>query len=187
MQVALYARVSSACQEQERTIASQVEALEAYAAAHAYAIVPDGRFYDDGRSGARLDRPALDALRDAARLRAFDAVLIHHPDRLARNYAYQVVLLEEFQQAGVAVIFLEQCQGPVGRSRLPPAGADPRRGGGIRAHQNRRAQPSWAAVPPAPRRGRPAGVAPYELMLGMALGRIRRGRPALLRRLVRSA
>ena len=108
MQVALYARVSSARQEQERTIASQVEALEAYAAAHAYAIVPDGRFYDDGRSGARLDRPALDALRDAARLRAFDAVLIHHPDRLARNYAYQVVLLEEFQQAGVAVIFLEQ-------------------------------------------------------------------------------
>ena len=108
MQVALYARVSSARQEHERTIASQVEALEAYAATHGHDIVPDGRFYDDGWSGARLDRPALDALRDAARERAFEAVLIHHPDRLARNYAYQVVLLEEFQRAGVTVIFLEQ-------------------------------------------------------------------------------
>ena len=108
MRVALYARVSSTRQEQEHTIASQVEALEAYAVRHEHEIVPEGRFYDEGYSGARLDRPGLDALRDAIRLPPFDAVLIHHPDRLARNYAYQVVLLEEFQRAGVTVVFWEQ-------------------------------------------------------------------------------
>lgn len=108
MRVALYARVSTTRQEQERTIASQVEALEAYANQMGYEIVPDGRFSDDGFSGARLDRPALDALRDAARVQAFDAVLVHNPDRLARKYAYQVVILEEFQRAGIDVVFLEQ-------------------------------------------------------------------------------
>lgn len=85
-----------------------MEALEAYALQLGYEIVPEGRFFDDGFSGARLDRPALDALRDAARVRSFDAILVHKPDRLARNYAYQVVLLEEFQRCDVQVIFLEQ-------------------------------------------------------------------------------
>jgi site-specific DNA recombinase len=108
MRVAIYARVSSARQEQERTIASQLEALHHYAAAHGHEVVPEGVFCDDGFSGARLDRPALDALRDGARAHAFEGVLVLSPDRLARNYAYQVLILEELERFGVSVVFLEQ-------------------------------------------------------------------------------
>ncbi len=108
MRVALYARVSSSRQEQERTIASQVEALERYAAERGHELPGTARFLDDGFSGARLDRPALDALRDGARGGAFEAVLVLSPDRLARNYAYQVLILEELQRFGVQVIFIQQ-------------------------------------------------------------------------------
>jgi site-specific DNA recombinase len=108
MRVALYARVSSARQEQERTIASQVEALQAYAATHGDEVSRPHVFCDDGFSGARLDRPALDQLRDAAQAHAFEAVLVLSPDRLSRNYAYQVLILEELDRWGVSVRFVEQ-------------------------------------------------------------------------------
>jgi site-specific DNA recombinase len=63
-------------------------------------------FRDDGYSGSRLDRPALDALRDAIRDSDLDIVAVFSPDRLARKYAYQVLLLEEFRRASGEVAFL---------------------------------------------------------------------------------
>ncbi len=108
MRIALYARVSSTRQEQERTIASQLDALQSYALSHGHEVVPKGVFCDDGVSGARLDRPALDALRDAARIHAFEGILVHSPDRLARNYAYQVLILEELERLGIRAMFVEQ-------------------------------------------------------------------------------
>src|SRR5512135_329582 len=65
-------------------------------------------YIDEGYSGSRLDRPALDRLRDAAREGQFDAVVVYSPDRLARRYAYQVVLLEEFRKAGCPVEFVHR-------------------------------------------------------------------------------
>lgn len=108
MRVAVYARVSSSRQEQEKTIASQLEALKTYAATHGHQIVSEGEFLDDGFSGARLDRPALDRLRDGARAGNFEAILILSPDRLSRKYAYQVLILEELERFGAKVVFLEQ-------------------------------------------------------------------------------
>ena len=64
-------------------------------------------FRDEGYSGARLDRPGLDALRDAVRDGEVDLVAVLSPDRLARRYAYQVLLLEEFRRAGCEVAFLQ--------------------------------------------------------------------------------
>ena len=58
MRAAIYARVSSERQEKEHTIGSQLEALRAYAAKNGMSIVEE--FTDEGYSGARLDRPALD-------------------------------------------------------------------------------------------------------------------------------
>jgi site-specific DNA recombinase len=104
--VAAYARVSSDRQEKEQTIASQLEALTQGAQHRGYQLPPDLLFIDDGYSGARLDRPALDRLRDLAAEGGVETVLVSSPDRLARNYAYQVVVLEELQRAGCAVIFL---------------------------------------------------------------------------------
>jgi site-specific DNA recombinase len=88
MRVALYARVSTERQEERGTIASQLELLRAAAVAEDHDVVAE--FVDDGYSGARLDRPALDRLRDAAQAGALDAVLCLCADRLARAYAYQV-------------------------------------------------------------------------------------------------
>ena len=65
-------------------------------------------YIDEGYSGSRLDRPALDRLRDAAREGEFDVVAVYSPDRLARRYAYQVLLLEEFRRAGCDVEFVER-------------------------------------------------------------------------------
>jgi site-specific DNA recombinase len=68
--------------------------------------LPEHEFIDDGVSGARLDRPALDRLRDAARRGEFDAVVILSPDRLARNYAHQWLLIEELEKMNSQLIFL---------------------------------------------------------------------------------
>lgn len=61
---ALYARVSTEKQEQEETIQSQLEALRQAAVHQGYLATSEDEFIDDGSSGARLDRPALDRLRD---------------------------------------------------------------------------------------------------------------------------
>jgi site-specific DNA recombinase len=81
MQGALYARVSTSQQEKTDTIESQLAALQAYVAAHDHTVLPEHLFLDNGVSGSRFDRPALDRLRDQARLGDFEAVIILSPDR----------------------------------------------------------------------------------------------------------
>lgn len=66
-----------------------------------------GEFVDDGHSGARLDRPGLDTLRDAAEAGLMEAVWCLSPDRLARVYAYQVIVLDELARHGVKVLFTD--------------------------------------------------------------------------------
>jgi site-specific DNA recombinase len=105
---ALYARVSTTQQEQEATIESQVAALESYAQQQGYTLSPAYYFLDNGVSGAKLVRPALERLRDQAAEGAFAVVLCLSPDRLARQCAHQWVLLDELQRAGVKVIFISQ-------------------------------------------------------------------------------
>jgi predicted site-specific integrase-resolvase len=84
---ALYARVSTDKQEREETVASQVALLQQTAAARGYEVLPGNVFIDDGVSGTRLDRPALERLRDLAAEGALEVLLITAPDRLARRYA----------------------------------------------------------------------------------------------------
>lgn len=105
---AVYARVSTLQQEQEATIDSQVAAVEAYARAHGYRLVPEYYFLDQAVSGAQLARPALDRLRDLAGEGLFATVLCLSPDRLSRQYAHQWLLLEELKRAGVTVVFVNQ-------------------------------------------------------------------------------
>lgn len=105
---AIYARVSSERQRQEQTIRSQTAALHDLAAARELVVSAELVFEDEGFSGASLQRPALERLRDGAAEGAFDIVLCHAPDRLARRYAYQVLLLEELARAGVEVCFAKE-------------------------------------------------------------------------------
>ena len=111
IRVALYARVSSEKQADELTIQSQVAAIRQRIAADQCKIDTELCFLDEGFSGAILQRPALERLRDLAYSGIIDRLYIHSPDRLARNYAHQVVLLEEFQKHQVEVVFLNDVVG----------------------------------------------------------------------------
>jgi site-specific DNA recombinase len=103
---AIYARVSSAQQREEHTIASQTAALVAFAASEDYCVPAEWIFEDEGYSGASLLRPGLERVRDLAAGGQIEAVLVLSPDRLSRKYAYQVLLTEELARHGVAAVFL---------------------------------------------------------------------------------
>src|SRR3954453_8909221 len=103
---AIYARVSTERQARQPTIDSQLAVLRRWAEAEGHALAETHVFRDEGYSGSRLDRPSLDSLRDAVSDAAIEIVAVLSPDRLARRYAYQVLLLEEFRRAGVEVAFL---------------------------------------------------------------------------------
>jgi site-specific DNA recombinase len=105
---AIYARVSSDRQRREQTIRSQTAALRELADERGLLVPEDLVFEDEGVSGAVLRRPALERSRDLAVEGRFEVLLCHAPDRLARRYAYQVLLLEEFQRAGIEVIFAKE-------------------------------------------------------------------------------
>ena len=99
---AIYARVSSARQAKDQTIGSQLSALRDHAATSRLEVPEDWVFADDGHSGATLVRPALEALRDLAAQGCLDVVLVYSPDRLARKFACQALLIEELARCGAA-------------------------------------------------------------------------------------
>ena len=87
MRAAVYARVSTERQERQQTIDSQLAALRAWAEAEGHDLNDRHVFRDEGYSGSRLDRPGLDALRDAVRDGEVEILAVVTPDRLARRYA----------------------------------------------------------------------------------------------------
>ena len=113
LRAAIYARVSSDQQAERQTIGSQLSELKALASREGHEVKDGMLFADNGHSGTTLVRPALERLRDMVALSAVDLVYVHSPDRLARSYAHQVLLLEEFARADVRVVFLNR---PIGDS-----------------------------------------------------------------------
>jgi Resolvase, N terminal domain len=118
MRVATYARVSSESQEARGTIGSQLEALREKVSELGHEIVHE--YTDDGYSGARLDRPGLDALSDAAELGLFKQVWCLTPDRLARSYAYQILITDEAARGA-----LHPVPAPMNAGRAAAAGSPP--------------------------------------------------------------
>lgn len=111
LQCALYARVSSESQTRDNTIASQITALRERIAAESFQLEPDHSYVDEGYSGSILSRPALERLRDAIAGGHIERIYVLSPDRLARRYAHQVLLIDEFRRAGAEVVFLNH---PIG-------------------------------------------------------------------------
>jgi site-specific DNA recombinase len=106
--IALYARVSSNRQARDSTIESQIAAIRDFAAANQFTVDEDLVFVDDGVSGAQLERPALDLLRDRASAGHVDKVIALCPDRLARKYVHQLLLVEELSKLGTEVLFVNR-------------------------------------------------------------------------------
>jgi site-specific DNA recombinase len=95
----LYARVST--DEQARSgysLAQQLEALREYAAREGYEVLEE--VVDPGQSGARLERPGMDRVRDLVAAGGVSVVLAQDRDRFAREPAYLFYLREEFSGYG---------------------------------------------------------------------------------------
>lgn len=108
MRVAVYVRVSTSRQVHLQTIDQQLDRLRAHIEAQGWLVSEEQIFRDDAYSGATLKRPGLDHLRDAVRNHEVNRILVTAPDRLARNYVHQMLLLDEFAQAGCPVEFLDR-------------------------------------------------------------------------------
>ena len=107
---AIYARVSSEQQREENTIASQTASLIEFAQSHDLEVPNEWVFEDEGYSGATLERPGLERVRDLAAEGQIQVVLAYSPDRLSRKYAYQILLMEELARHGVETLFVKAPQ-----------------------------------------------------------------------------
>src|SRR5438128_1618325 len=107
----IYARVSSEQQREENTIASQTASLIEVAKSHDLEVTKEWVFEDEGYSGATLERPGLERVRDLAAEGQIQVVLAYSPDRLSRKYAYQILLIEELARHGVETLFVKSPQG----------------------------------------------------------------------------
>ena len=95
----LYARVST--EEQARSgysLAQQIEALRQHAAREGYEVLEE--VTDPGQSGASLERPGMDRVRDLVAAGGVSAVLAQDRDRFAREPAYHYLLKKEFEERG---------------------------------------------------------------------------------------
>ena len=115
---AIYARVSSEQQREENTIASQTAALIEFAKNHDLEVPKDWVFEDEGYSGATLERPGLERVRDLAAEGQIQVMLAYSPDRLSRKYAYQILLIEEFARHGVEMVFVKSPPGDSAEDQL---------------------------------------------------------------------
>src|SRR5947199_8329990 len=115
---AIYARVSSEQQREENTIASQTASLIEFAQAHDLEVPKEWVFEDEGYSGATLERPGLERVRDLAAEGQIHVVLAYSPDRLSRKYAYQILLIEEFARHGVETRLVKAPQGDSAEDQL---------------------------------------------------------------------
>jgi site-specific DNA recombinase len=102
-EAAIYVRVSTDEQAKGYSLNTQVDACKAYADEKGYKVI--GIFSDD-YTGAALDRPALNQLRDYMVREPVDVIVVYDIDRLARKSAYQVLIEEEFKRAGAVIEYV---------------------------------------------------------------------------------
>src|SRR3989344_2770742 len=95
--IAVYGRVSTSNQENEGTIETQLSAVKQFAEKNGHTIVQ--QYIDNGWSGDSLARPSLDQMRGDAKKKMWEAVLMYDPDRLARRYSYQELVMDELKEA----------------------------------------------------------------------------------------
>lgn len=102
-QAAIYSRVSTDEQAKGYSLKTQIEACHTYAQERGYTVVET---FSDDYTGAAIDRPELNKLRDFMARNPLDVVIVYDIDRLARKSAYQVLIEEEFKRAGTAIEFV---------------------------------------------------------------------------------
>jgi site-specific DNA recombinase len=108
---AFYVRVSTDKQAEEKTSKTQIYELEEVIKTDGNQLMPDCRYEDNGWSGAILERPALDALRQDAKAEKFDILYVYDRGRLARKFVYQEIVIEELGNTGIEFKSLHDING----------------------------------------------------------------------------
>lgn len=111
MKAALYARVSTAGQEDEETIDNQLTELRTRIKEDGHSLSPAHEYKDDGWTGTMLERPALDVLRSDAKEGKFEILYFYDRGRLARKFVYQEVVIDEIRALGIECISLHDING----------------------------------------------------------------------------
>jgi DNA invertase Pin-like site-specific DNA recombinase len=104
IRAALYARVSTTQHGQD--VGLQLDELRLVAQQKGWQIV--GEFIDEGVSGGKVSRPALDRLMTAARDHQIDVVAVWRFDRAARSTQHLLALLDEFRTLNVDFISIRE-------------------------------------------------------------------------------
>ncbi len=120
--VAIYARVSTSNGQQSPDM--QLQALREYCDARSLKIHKE--YVDEGISGSKDSRPALNAMMDDARKRKFDTVLVWKFDRFARSTKHLITALEEFKSLGIDFISYSEnidTSSPMGKAMFTIVGA----------------------------------------------------------------
>ncbi|NTW00768.1 MAG: recombinase family protein, partial [Oscillochloris sp.] len=110
----IYARVSTDDQADNSSIESQIAACVRYAQQHDMKVTAT---LSDVMSGAKLDRPGLNKIRELIRIGSVDALVVYCSDRLSRSLAHSLLLRDEFKAAGIAIHFVTK-----GESQHTPEG-----------------------------------------------------------------
>ena len=102
MKVSIYCRVST----MDQSIEMQRSDLRRYCEQRGFEIFKE--YGDEGVSGTKDRRPALDALMEDARKRLFDGVLCWRFDRFARSTKHLITALDEFRHLGIEFISYQE-------------------------------------------------------------------------------
>ncbi len=118
MIAALYARVSTARQEEQETIDSQIEEIKKRILEDENILPSENIFTDDGWTGEMLQRPGLDAMRDAGVVGAFQALYVYDRGRLSRVFAYQEIIIEELINLDLQFVTLHDIKAETPEERV---------------------------------------------------------------------
>lgn len=99
----IYARVSTDEQTKGYSLQTQVESCKQYAAERGYILL---HIFSEDYSGASLDRPELNNVRDFLANEDVDVVIVYDVDRLARKSIYQALIEEEFMRDGAVIEYV---------------------------------------------------------------------------------
>lgn len=115
---ALYARVSTDNQKDEQTVKTQLYEIREAIKSDGCVLIEDCIYTDEGWSGAFLERPALDLLRQDAKLNKFDIVYVFDRGRLSRKFVYQEIVIEELGHSNVEFKSLHDVNGTTPEEQL---------------------------------------------------------------------
>jgi len=118
LRAALYARVSTDRQKDEETVQNQLGEIRKAIEEDGNSLTEECEYIDEGWSGAILERPNLDIMRQDAGDEKFDILYVYDRGRLARKFVYQEIAIEELQGYGIAFKSLHDINGDSTEEKL---------------------------------------------------------------------